>query len=91
MAKRALQLTPGPVNMTKFPLEVHFAAETRMLVWVGSDARASLQTLTSTGARTDSALALSIEESMWCVRASTRLGQTGGVVAWPACRWSGLA
>jgi len=28
VAKRASQLTPGPVNMTKFPLGVHFAADT---------------------------------------------------------------
>ena len=64
MVKGASQLTPGLANMTKFPLGVHFAAETQTLAWVGSEAKALLHISMSAGARIETALALSIMDSM---------------------------
>jgi len=62
--KSASQLTLGLANTTKFPVGVHFAVETQTLAWMGSDANASLHTLISAGARMETALALSIVESV---------------------------
>jgi len=64
VVKRASQLTPGLANMTKFPLGVHFAAESQMLAWMWLDANVLLHTSISAGARIETALALSIVESI---------------------------
>jgi len=52
--KRVLCETLGPVKTTRFPLGVHFAVETQMLVCVGKADRAWFITLTRAGAMTES-------------------------------------
>ena len=52
--KRVLYKTLGPAKMTRFPLGVHFAAETQTLVCVGKVDRAWFIALTRAGATTES-------------------------------------
>jgi len=63
VAKSVSRETPGPANTTKFPLGVHFAAETRTLAWTGSAESAALQALTRTGGAR-AALARRVDESV---------------------------